>query len=82
MSDSELNGASTSADFWHATGSSGNSSSPVRPGTIIAHDRFGRGVVERVEGSGMDTKATVRFDNAGIKQLLLRFAKFRVIKED
>lgn len=55
------------------------SSQPVSPGTVIAHERFGRGVVERVEGTGMDTKATVRFDNAGVKQLLLRFAKFTVV---
>ena len=56
-----------------------NAPQPVSPGTVIAHERFGRGVVERVEGTGMDTKATVRFDNAGVKQLLLRFAKFTIV---
>jgi DNA helicase-2/ATP-dependent DNA helicase PcrA len=35
--------------------------------------------VLQVEGSGLDAKARVSFDNAGEKQLLLRFAKFTVI---
>ncbi len=45
-------------------------------GSVIVHERFGEGVVERLEGSGLDAKACVRFQNAGTKQLLLRFAKF------
>jgi len=57
-----------------------NSQPAISAGTVIAHDRFGRGVVERVEGSGVDAKATVRFDNAGTKQLLLRFARFTVVE--
>ena len=52
----------------------------VSLGTIIAHERFGRGVVERIEGTGINIKATVRFENAGVKQLLLRFAKFTIVK--
>jgi DNA helicase-2/ATP-dependent DNA helicase PcrA len=47
-------------------------------GTIIVHERFGEGVVEKLEGSGLDAKACVRFQNVGTKQLLLRFAKFTV----
>lgn len=47
-------------------------------GTVIVHERFGEGVVERLEGSGLDAKASVRFQNVGTKQLLLRFAKFTV----
>jgi DNA helicase-2/ATP-dependent DNA helicase PcrA len=47
-------------------------------GTIIVHERFGEGVVEKLEGSGLDAKASVRFQNVGTKQLLLRFAKFTV----
>ena len=38
----------------------------------------GRGVVEKVEGAGDNRKATVRFENAGVKQLLLKFARFKV----
>ncbi|MBQ2074068.1 MAG: UvrD-helicase domain-containing protein [Bacteroidaceae bacterium] len=48
-------------------------------GSRILHDRFGLGTVTAVSGSGMDKKATVIFDNVGQKQLLLRFAKFKVV---
>lgn len=47
-------------------------------GSVVLHDRFGQGVVQAVEGTGIDTKATVAFDNAGTKVLLLRFAKLTV----
>ena len=47
-------------------------------GTIIVHERFGEGVVEKLEGSGLDAKASVKFQNVGTKQLLLRFAKFTI----
>jgi DNA helicase-2/ATP-dependent DNA helicase PcrA len=47
-------------------------------GSVIVHERFGEGVVERLEGSGLDAKASVRFQNVGTKQLLLRFAKFSI----
>lgn len=47
-------------------------------GTVIVHERFGEGVVEKLEGSGLDAKACVKFQNVGTKQLLLRFAKFTV----
>lgn len=49
------------------------------PGQRIVHERFGVGTVEEVTGTGMDTKARVNFDNVGVKQLLLRFAKFRIL---
>ncbi len=67
------------------TSSAGSSDTPssatnVRIGGKIMHDRFGLGVVERIDGSGVDTKATVRFVNAGVKQLLLRFAKYKVVE--
>jgi DNA helicase-2/ATP-dependent DNA helicase PcrA len=50
----------------------------VSIGTRILHERFGAGVVTAIEGSGIDAKATVNFQNLGIKQLLLRFAKFKI----
>ena len=49
-------------------------------GTHVEHSRFGLGVVEQIQGSGLDTKATVRFNNVGTKVLLLRFAKLRVVE--
>ena len=45
------------------------------PGARVLHDRFGSGIIERIEGSGLDAKATVRFDNVGVKVLLMRFAR-------
>lgn len=51
----------------------------VEVGRLIEHERFGRGEVVRLEGSGDNCKATVRFENAGEKQLLLKFARFKII---
>ena len=48
-------------------------------GNYIEHERFGIGQVIKIEGSGENTKATVKFENTGTKQLLLRFARFKVI---
>ncbi|MDE6720821.1 MAG: ATP-binding domain-containing protein [Bacteroidaceae bacterium] len=51
----------------------------LKEGNYILHNRFGRGQVLRIEGTGDSTKATVQFENVGTKQLLLKFAKFEVI---
>ena len=51
----------------------------VVEGQLIEHERFGLGEVLRMEGEGDNAKATIRFKNAGDKQLLLRFARFKVI---
>ena len=59
--------------------SSGTNSYGVCAGQQIEHERFGIGIIERVEGTGENCKATVRFQNAGVKQLLLKFARFKVI---
>ncbi len=48
-------------------------------GCRIEHQRFGIGKVLKIEGSGENTKATVEFQNAGTKQLLLKFAKFAIL---
>ena len=48
-------------------------------GAKIEHQRFGVGVVLKIEGVGENAKATVKFMNSGTKQLLLKFAKFKVI---
>ncbi|ADV44507.1 ATP-dependent helicase [Bacteroides helcogenes] len=52
----------------------------VRPGQFIEHERFGLGEVLKVEGEGDSVKATIHFKNAGDKQLLLRFARFKVVE--
>jgi len=67
--------------------SSATLTSPICPthlsslsvGTRILHNRFGRGEILCIEGTGDSTKATVHFENVGTKQLLLKFAKFEVI---
>ena len=51
----------------------------LKEGNVIEHQRFGIGTVVRIEGAGENTKATVQFKNAGIKQLLLKFAKYTII---
>ena len=48
-------------------------------GVTIEHQRFGIGEVIDLEGTGENAKATVAFRNAGTKQLLLKFAKFKII---
>ena len=53
--------------------------STLKEGNVIEHQRFGIGTVIKVEGSGENTKATVDFKNSGVKQLLLKFARFNVI---
>ena len=55
------------------------SASDLREGCRIEHQRFGIGEVVKIEGTGENTKATVAFRNAGTKQLLLKFAKFKII---
>ena len=52
----------------------------IRTGAAVLHERFGRGIVENIEGTGLDAKATVRFENAGTKVLMLRFARLTVVE--
>jgi DNA helicase-2/ATP-dependent DNA helicase PcrA len=52
----------------------------VVAGDVIIHERFGRGKVVSTSDSGIDAKAVVDFENAGVKQLLLRFAKFQKVE--
>jgi DNA helicase-2/ATP-dependent DNA helicase PcrA len=49
-------------------------------GMDVVHDRFGNGKIVQVEGIGASKKATVNFENIGNKQLLLKFAKLRVVE--
>ena len=53
----------------------------MKVGNIIEHQRFGIGEVMGIEGVGENTKATVTFRNAGTKQLLLKFAKYKIVKD-
>ena len=48
-------------------------------GTMVEHVRFGQGKILKIEGVGADTKAEILFENGGLKKLLLRFAKLKVL---
>ena len=62
-----------------ATSSSQSPVQGISAGQMIEHERFGLGEVVKVEGTGDNAKATIHFKNAGEKQLLLRFARFKVV---
>ena len=68
-----------SANTASTSPSAGGSANRVQQGQLIEHERFGLGEVLKVEGEGDNAKATIRFKNAGDKQLLLRFARFKVL---
>lgn len=52
----------------------------LQTGMEVEHEKFGRGKVISLEGAGSNRKATVFFPQIGQKQLLLKFAKLRIIK--
>ena len=62
-----------------AASSADSSSCGLQEGMKIEHQRFGRGTVLKIEGTGENTKATVEFVHSGTKQLLLKYAKFTVV---
>ena len=71
--------ASVSSSSAAAASSAGSSSCGLQEGMKIEHQRFGRGTVMKIEGTGENTKATVEFLHSGTKQLLLKYAKFTVV---
>lgn len=74
-----LKRVASSANTASTSPSAGGSANRVQQGQLIEHERFGLGEVLKVEGEGDNAKATIRFKNAGDKQLLLRFARFKVL---
>lgn len=67
--------ASAGSSAFNASSAAGSLSEGCR----IEHQRFGIGTVLKIEGTGENTKATIEFQNAGTKQLLLKFAKFTIL---
>ena len=59
--------------------SSGSSFGALKEGCKIEHQRFGVGIVRKIEGQGENAKATVEFQNSGVKQLLLKYAKYTIL---
>lgn len=76
---SRSTGSSTASVSSSAASSAGSSSCGLQEGMKIEHQRFGRGTVLKIEGTGENTKATVEFVHSGTKQLLLKYAKFTVV---
>ena len=57
----------------------GDDTSQIHYGMEVDHPKFGRGKVMLIEGRENDSKATVFFQGVGNKQLLLKFAKLRIL---
>ena len=72
-------GSSAASVSSSAASSAGSSSCGLQEGMKIEHQRFGRGTVLKIEGTGENTKATVEFVHSGTKQLLLKYAKFTLV---
>ncbi len=53
--------------------------SGLRVGQRVEHPKFGFGLVSKMDANGADRKATIAFDAAGEKTLLLSFAKLRIL---
>ena len=71
--------SSSVASAGSSTSKASSAAGSLSEGCRIEHQRFGIGTVLKIEGSGENTKATVEFQNAGTKQLLLKFAKFTIL---
>lgn len=76
---SRATGSSAASVSSSTASSAGSSSCGLQEGMKIEHQRFGRGTVLKIEGTGENTKATVEFVHSGTKQLLLKYAKFTLV---
>ena len=56
--------------------------SKIQAGMMVEHEKFGFGNVMSVEGPDNNRKVTINFHQAGTKQILLRYAKMRIIKNE
>ena len=63
----------------YSQGGGGDAQPGLSVGAIVQHERFGVGEVLTTEGGGENAKATIKFQNAGVKTLLLKFAKLKII---
>ena len=76
---SSLVSSTSSVSSSVGSSSSGSSFGALKEGCKIEHQRFGVGVVRKIEGQGENAKATVEFQNSGVKQLLLKYAKYTIL---
>ena len=54
--------------------------SGLAEGMGIEHNRFGKGTVVTIEGRSEDRKATIHFEEIGEKQILLKYAKMKILR--
>ena len=73
------NNRNSSVSSASSVSSSGSSFGGLKEGCKIEHQRFGVGIVRKIEGQGENAKATIEFQNSGIKQLLLKYAKYTIL---
>ena len=73
------NNRNSSVSSASSVSSSCSSFGGLKEGCKIEHQRFGVGIVRKIEGQGENAKATVEFQNSGIKQLLLKYAKYTIL---
>ena len=52
----------------------------LQEGMRVMHAKFGPGTILSIEGAGANKKASVNFDNGGVKMLMLKFAKLAILK--
>ena len=68
----------SSYDYSYSQESPGDAEGVVQPGLRVRHARFGGGVVVSTEGSGPSQKLTVKFDRAGVKTVMLKYANLEL----
>jgi len=64
----------------HATSLLSDDAGKIKTGMMVEHARFGMGKVLAIDGNGADAKATIHFGNVGQKQLIIKFAKLRIVR--
>jgi len=52
----------------------------LQAGQKVEHQKFGFGIVEKMEGSAHNPIATVKFDLNGEKKIMLNYAKLRIVE--
>ena len=75
----KLKRMSASGKVLEATKTLGEAVPDLKEGMTVEHERFGKGKVLKIEGIPPDVKATIFFPTSGQKNLLLRFAKLKVL---
>ena len=53
----------------------------LQEGMRVIHQKFGAGIILSIDGAGANKKASVNFDHAGVKMLMLKFAKLAILRE-